>query len=142
MEFNSLKDEDLLMDVLKAANLLQIDFIVEYCWNFLMKRISQENCWTILKLADMMMRKQVYDEVISFIGQHLKQFWKSKEILEVDAVTIENILKSNDLKVQTEEDVFFLMVAWINHDMDERFKYCPNLLKYIRLNLMSEEVGK
>lgn len=142
VEFNSLRDEDLMMEVLKAANLLQIDFIVEYCWSFLLKRISQENCWTILRLADMMMRKSVYDEVISFIGAHLKQFWKSKEILEVDAVTIENILKSNDLKVQTEEDVFFLMVAWINHDMDERFKYCPQLLKYIRLNLMTEQVRR
>lgn len=142
VEFNLLKDDVLVVEVLKAANLLQIDFIIDHCWNFLGKQLSQENCWTILRLADMMMKRAVYDEAIRFIGGHLKQFWKSQEVLEVDAATIENILKSNDLKVNSEEDVFFLMVAWINHDMDARFQYCPKLLKFIRLNLMSSEVGQ
>lgn len=140
VEFNSLRDEAVVVEVLKTANLLQIDFIIEYCWAFLVKRISQENCWTILRLADMMMKKTAYEEVIRFLGMHLQQFWKSQEILEVDIATITNILKSNDLKVHSEEDVFFLMVAWINYDMQDRFKYCPELLKYIRLNLMTSEV--
>lgn len=139
VEFNWLRDEEMVIEVLKTANLLQIDFIIEYCWTFLLKQINQENCWTILRLSDMMMKRSVYDEVIRFIGMHLKHFWKYKEILEVDVVTITNILKSDDLKVQAEEDVFFLMVAWINHDMDQRFRYCPQLLKYIRLNLMTSE---
>lgn len=140
VEFNSLRDEEVVVEVLKTANLLQIDFIIEYCWVFLIKRISQDNCWTILRLADMMMKKSAYDEVIRFLGMHLQQFWKSQEILEVDIATITNILKSNDLKVHSEEDVFFLMVAWINYDMQDRFKFCPELLKHIRLNLMTSEV--
>lgn len=140
VEFNSLRDEEVVIEVLKAANLLQIDFISEYCWAFLVKRISRENCWGILRLADLMMKKSVYEEVIKFIGMHLKEFWKSQEILEVSIDTITSILQSNDLKVHSEEDVFFLMVAWINFDMDVRFKYCPELLKFIRLNLMTSEV--
>lgn len=142
VEFNSLRDEDVVVEVLKAANLLQIDFICEYCWAFLAKRIHEENCWTILRLADMMAKRTVYDEVIRFVGMHLKQLWKSQELLEVDILTITNILKSNDLKVHSEDDVFFLMVAWINYDMDVRFKFCPELLKYIRLNLMTSQVGE
>lgn len=139
VEFNWLKDEGMVVEVLKTANLLQIDFITDYCWTFLLQKISQDNCWAILRLSDMMMRRSVYDEVIRFIGMHLKQFAKSSshEILDVDIVTITNILKSDDLKVQAEEDVFYLMVAWINHDMDARFQYCPELLKHIRLNLMT-----
>lgn len=142
VELNSLRDEAVVIEVLKTANILQIDFIIEFCWNFLVKRISQDNCWSILRLADMMMKKSVYDQVISFIGMHLKQFWQSQDILQVDFTTISNILKSNDLKVHSEEDVFFLMVAWINQDIDGRFRYCPELLKFIRLNLMTSQVRK
>ena len=142
VEFLTFKDEDVVVEVLKGANLLQIDFITESCWSFLVKRISHDNCWTILRLADMMSKRPVYDECIKYIGMHLKEFWKSHEILDVDVATITNILKSNDLKVHSEEDVFFLMVAWINYDMEDRFRHCPELLKYIRLNLMTKEVGR
>lgn len=140
VEFSSLNTEEDVVNVLKAANILRIDFIMDYCWGFLVKEINLENCWTLLELADVLMKKTVYEETIGFIGAHLRQFWKSKALMEVDVETIQNILKSNGLKVQSEEDVFFLMVAWINHDMDARFKYCPQLLKSIRLHLLSSKV--
>lgn len=140
VEFSSLKDEEEVVDVLKAANILQIDFITDFCWGHLVKEVTLENCWTLLLLSDLLMKKTVYEEVIGFIGTHLKHFWKSKVLMEVDVDTIEKILKSNGLKVQSEEDVFFLMVAWINHDMEVRFKFCPRLLKAIRLHLLSSKV--
>lgn len=50
------------------------------------------------------------------------------------------LINSDDLNVTREEDVFDVVVMWINHDKDHREKYRENLFKAIRFNQMDKTV--
>ena len=41
------------------------------------------------------------------------------------------------LKVVSEEPVFEAVMNWVRHDDEKRVEYLPNLLKYVRLPLLT-----
>lgn len=52
------------------------------------------------------------------------------------------MLKSDDLNVVSEENVFESLMTWVQHDTANREEHLPSLLKLIKLPLLSSEVRK
>lgn len=51
-----------------------------------------------------------------------------------------NLLKSDDLNVPSEQDVFHALMEWVQHDFLNREQHIPDLLALIRLPLLQPAV--
>lgn len=71
---------------------------------------------------------------------HVTQVVKHQEFLTLTEEQLSNLLKSDDLNVVTEENVFESLMTWVQHDSANRESYLSTLLKLIKLPLLSSEV--
>lgn len=52
-----------------------------------------------------------------------------------------NILKRNDLNVDTEKKMFELLLSWLHYEIDNRKEFFPKLLSLIKLALLEAQVS-
>lgn len=69
------------------------------------------------------------------------QVCKNQEFYQLSAEQLATLLKSDDLNVPTEQDVFHALMAWVQYDFDGRDKHIPELLGLIRLPLLPPAVS-
>lgn len=64
---------------------------------------------------------------------------KSNELLQFSAEELVALTSSDELNVKNEEIVFEAIMRWIEHDPERRKQHIVNLLKSIRLGLLSTQ---
>lgn len=67
----------------------------------------------------------------SFAIQNFTKVIETDNFLAVDSDRLINLLKEDDLEVDSEKKVYTATVAWVKHDATEREKFLPDLLKLI-----------
>ena len=67
---------------------------------------------------------------------------KTNDFLQLEVNLLEEIISRSSLLVTTENEVFFAVTKWINHDFIEREKFAKRLLHKIRLPLLAERTLK
>lgn len=66
---------------------------------------------------------------------------KNQEFYQLSAEQLSSLLKSDDLNVPSEQEVFNALMDWVQHDFSGREKHIPDLLALIRLPLLSPAVS-
>ncbi|XP_014701709.1 kelch-like protein 6 [Equus asinus] len=122
--------------VLEAANLFQFLRMVDACASFLTEALNPENCVGILRLADTHSLDSLKKQVQSYIIQNFVQILNSEEFLELPVDTLYHILKSDDLYVTEEAQVFETVMSWVRHKQSERLCLLPYVLENVRLPLL------
>lgn len=69
------------------------------------------------------------------------QVCKNQEFYQLSADQLADLLKSDDLNVTSEQDVFHALMAWVQHEPASREKYVSDLLGLIRLPLLQPAVS-
>ncbi|KAM6160569.1 kelch-like protein 6 isoform 4-T4 [Erethizon dorsatum] len=124
--------------VLEAANLFQFLRMVDACASFLTEALNPENCVGILRLADTHSLDSLKKQVQSYIIQNFVQILNSEEFLELPVDTLYHILKSDDLYVTEEAQVFETVMSWVRHRQSERLRLLPCILENVRLPLLDQ----
>lgn len=62
---------------------------------------------------------------------------KNQEFFQLSSEQLANLLKSDDLNVTSEEEVFYSLMEWVQHDPTNREKDVSDLLSLIRLPLLA-----
>ncbi|KAK1344099.1 hypothetical protein QTO34_014658 [Cnephaeus nilssonii] len=75
-------------------------------------------------------------QVQSYIIQNFVQILNAEEFLELPVDTLYHILKSDDLYVTEEAQVFETVMSWVRHKQSERLCLLPYILEYVRLPLL------
>nr|XP_020008095.1 kelch-like protein 6 [Castor canadensis] len=122
--------------VLEAANLFQFLRMVDACASFLTEALNPENCVGILRLADTHSLDSLKKQVQSYIIQNFVQILNSEEFLELPVDTLYHILKSDDLYVTEEAQVFETVMSWVRHKQSDRLCLLPCVLENVRLPLL------
>ncbi|KAM4863043.1 kelch-like protein 6 isoform X2 [Urocitellus parryii] len=122
--------------VLEAANLFQFLRMVDACASFLTEALNPENCVGILRLADTHSLDSLKKQVQNYIIQNFVQILNSEEFLELPVDTLYHILKSDDLYVTEEAQVFETVMSWVRHKQSERLCLLPCVLENVRLPLL------
>lgn len=133
--------EDNVETLLATACLLQLTPVVNACCNFLAKQLHPSNCLGFALFAEQQSCHTLFELSTSYTCQHFMQVCKNQEFYQLSAEQLANLLKSDDLNVPTEKDVFHALMAWIQHDFDAREKHIPDLLGLIRLPLLPPTVS-
>ncbi|XP_077294025.1 ectoderm-neural cortex protein 1-like [Arctopsyche grandis] len=121
-------DEVHLEKLMELANRLEVKIPKQF------KTVDLSNCLEVLKISgDDELLKTAMDLAL----ENFETLQKTEDFLNLPAYNVVQILKSNDLNVPSEEDVFNAVILWINHDEAKRRNELAQLMSSVRLSLLS-----
>lgn len=110
--------------------------MVEACSNFLNEALHPENCVGILRLADAHSLDKLKQQVKGYIIQNFSQVLNYDEFLELPVDVLYSMLKSDELCVTDEAQVFEMVINWVHYKIAERLPLLPYILEGVRLPLL------
>ncbi|CAF1403894.1 unnamed protein product [Adineta ricciae] len=127
-----------IFEVLQAANQLQVLDLISLGENYLYEKLTPENILGIREFAAYFFCRRLYDLAQVYLLSHFTEISiKSAEFVELYLDQVVEILNSNELNVKSEEAVFDAIIRWIDHKVDERKSHIVDLLKCVRLGLLT-----
>lgn len=134
--------ENNVQNLLAAASLLQISAVVEACCQFLLVRLEPDNCLGIADFADLHGCTSLHTVSWEHALQHFSDVSCTEEFLTLPDTVLERLFKSENLQVQSEEQVLDALLSWYGHDVSGRHESFVKLLKYIKLPLITYSILK
>ncbi|RVE44844.1 hypothetical protein evm_010499, partial [Chilo suppressalis] len=131
--------EDTVEVLLSTASLLQLNTVTDACCAFLKKQLDPCNCLGIALFAEQQSCMNLHKSAMEYTYQHFMQVVKQQEFLSLQAEQLASLLKSDDLNVISEENVFESLMIWVQHEIANREQHLATLLKLVKLPLLSSE---
>ncbi|XP_065651792.1 kelch-like protein 20 [Hydra vulgaris] len=122
-----------------GSSLLNIESLQSACVRFLCHQLDSSNCIGIRDFANIYSCTQLERYANRYIHQHFLDVSNTEEFLNLNVDDLCNLLKNDSLQVRNEEDVYNSVEKWLLHDYTKRLKLFPEVLKYIRIPLLSLE---
>ncbi|KAI8497782.1 hypothetical protein Bbelb_244340 [Branchiostoma belcheri] len=132
--------QDDVKDILQAAHKLKLKKIKKYCLEFMHRRIQQSNCLFFLHLANLYGFSDLKD-VAKTTAVH--EFWKASQydgFLTLSSDELVDLLRTDLLKVTSEDEVTTSVIQWLDHDPDSRKQALPTILQEIHLSCVHVSV--
>jgi hypothetical protein len=131
-------NEDNVEKILSSACRFQMLNVILACSSFLEKQLHFSNAIGFTVFAEQLQECQDLHQVsLNFVESNFMEIYlKSEEYLQMNAEQLVKLLKSNNLNVNSEEDVFKALIKWINFSED-RAPYLTTLLESVKLSLLS-----
>ena len=98
---------DNVEDILPAANLLQVTSIVKECKKQMEEKVSEENCFMLLQLANKFNIQGIGDGINRFIRRNFEAVSQAEAFNEISKEDLVKWLSSNALKIKDNELVVY-----------------------------------
>ncbi|GMH45013.1 hypothetical protein BSKO_12970 [Bryopsis sp. KO-2023] len=124
--------------LLSCSNLLEIPPIQEACYQYLRRCLGLHNCLDILELTDRYNCIDLQNEVLRFVCGKFSELLSSpdwqKAFGRLSKSTIIDILRSDDIDVDSERQVLDVGLAWVGASPQIRHIDVPDILSAVRLS--------
>lgn len=124
-------------NLLAAASLFQIQPILKACAKFMESQLDVSNCIGIFYFASLHNCKQLKNKAKEYIDKSFREVALGEEFFCLSHDKVAEILSSNDLNVEKEEEVFTSLIAWVQFAEKERRDYLSDLLPVVRFGLLN-----
>ncbi|KAG5271207.1 hypothetical protein AALO_G00177100 [Alosa alosa] len=126
-----------IQDVLSAGSHLQLLELLSLCSHYLIQELSILNYLDLYRLADLFHLPALEEAVVGFLVEHLAELQHShqEEVLLLPYRLLKEALKSDRLTSLSEEEIWQLVVRWLEQDC--RYQYAEDLLQHVRYGLMA-----
>lgn len=94
--------------------------IQHYCCEFLSKQLDPSNCLGIRAFADTHHCSELLNISSTYCAQHFEEVASNEEFKNLPYDQLKEIIKSDELNVSCEEEVYKAAMAWIQHDLPNR----------------------
>lgn len=131
---------DNVENLLSVACLLQVETVKKQCCDFMMQHLHPSNCLGIRSFAEGHGCEDLFSAADKFTKENFLQVVDCKEFPMVNGEQLVELLASDDLNVNTEEEVFASMEKWVQVDCEKRKPYVTRVLRNIRLPLMNSQL--
>lgn len=129
--------EDNVQQLLPASKMLQIEDIEVICCDFLKHELDSSNCVGIYTFSDAHSCFNLSKSALDFIHRNFVEVSKQDEFLQLTKTSLLQMLESEELKIESEEQVFEAAMRWVVHDLSRGREALGNILEQIRLPLVS-----
>ena len=131
-----------VLDVLEAADQLEILSVVEKCSLFIMHNLTRdkfhlETRLKIYRVADRHNLMELREQSLRSLALRFGVICEEEGFMEnITADELLLLLSRNDLSVPSETFLFTTVIAWIKHNQEERLSQAPRVLDKVRLALV------
>ncbi|KAL3984938.1 Kelch motif family protein [Acanthocheilonema viteae] len=124
---------DNVQQLLYAASILQMDTVCGACQRFLTQYLTTANCLSIRQFAEQHNCISLMSSVDDFAMEHFPELRVLPDFMRIPFGHLIDLLRSSDLKVNNEQEVFETVIFWVEENIEERRSCLPDLLALVRL---------
>ena len=135
----STEDSDHLQDLLAIADFLVLSNLKILVGKILIDRLDPSNAFQTYYLGEKFECLELVSNTKGFILKNFLAISKTEDFAELSNEEIKMWIASDEIEVSAEEDVFEIIVSWIDHDKIERSKYFAELFAEVRLAYVSHD---
>ena len=135
VEINEKNDGDLII----AADYLLLESLKIISGRFLEKQMTTFNCISTFHFAEKYRCQELVLRSTKFIQDNFTSVAKSDEFLNLEAEEVEKWISSENILVAAEEDVFRIIVNWVEQNKGERKDKFEQLFRHVRLVMLSRD---
>ncbi|KAG8429968.1 hypothetical protein GDO86_018738 [Hymenochirus boettgeri] len=129
-------DEDNVVGLLEASDLLHMSRLRDACVKFLENQLHPCNCVGIMKFADSFSIFTLSEKSKKLMLEGFAEVSCHEEFLSLSKDELVEYLSNENLVVRREEEVFEAVMKWVNKNSLERCKNLKELLELVRLPLL------
>ncbi|CAH3170433.1 unnamed protein product, partial [Porites evermanni] len=127
------------MNLIMAADYLLLESLKVIAGRFLEKKMSTDNCISTFHFAEKYRCEELVLCSTKFIQDNFTSVAESDEFLNLEADEVEKWISSENILVAAEEDVFRVIVNWVEQNKRERKDKFEQLFRHVRLVLLSRD---
>ncbi|KAG7477867.1 hypothetical protein MATL_G00074130 [Megalops atlanticus] len=122
-----------------TAFLLQMDDVFYRCQRHMIDNMDASNCLGVYYYARSLGAEDLEDQAQRYLRQHFAQVCLNEEVLDLECHQLLSLIGSDDLNVSREESILDVVLRWVNRSPPERAPRLPELLRKVRLPLVSPD---
>ncbi|KAL9957022.1 hypothetical protein ACROYT_G038605 [Oculina patagonica] len=133
--------EDNARDLIVMADYLFVKNLKTLAEEVLVQKLNTSNCISIHYFSERYQCTELFSNATKFILANFSAVYAAsrEEILNMSSKEIQMWISSDEINVTAEEDVFNIILAWIDHGTRKRKKYFPELFRQVRLVYVSRD---
>ncbi|XP_024601943.1 actin-binding protein IPP isoform X2 [Neophocaena asiaeorientalis asiaeorientalis] len=125
-----------VQELIVAADMLQLTEVVNLCCEFLKGQIDPLNCIGIFQFSEQIACHDLLEFTENYIHVHFLEVHSGEEFLALTKDQLIKILRSEELSIEDEYQVFLAAMQWILKDLGKRRKHVVEVLDPIRFPLL------
>ena len=122
-----------------AADYLLLESLKIISGRFLQKQMTTFNCISTFHFAEKYRCEELVLRSTKFIQDNFTSVATSDEFLNLEAAEVEKWISSENILVAAEEDVFRIIVNWVEQNNGERKDKFEQLFRHVRLVMLSRD---
>ena len=133
--------EDNARDLIVVADYLFLEKLKLLAGGIVAQTLNTSNCISTFYFAEKYQCKDLLSNTGKFILANFTSIYASNReyVLNMSSREVEMWISSDGINVSAEEDVFEIILAWIDHDRSQRKRYFVELFRHVRLVYVSRE---
>ena len=124
--------------VLVTADKFTLPNLVSFCAKFIERETVVSNCLSVREFAHHQNLADLHKYAEDFVIQNFSSVSKEEEFLQLPVKEVIELVKSDDILVGSEEDVYNAVTNWIRHDISTRKEHADELYDYVRFPITSK----
>ncbi|KAM4689631.1 kelch-like protein 40 [Discoglossus pictus] len=135
-------NEKNVQDIFSVANMFQIPSIFTVCVSFLQKKLCLSNCLAIFRLGLMLDCPRLAVSARDFLCDRFNLIARDEEFYQLSPDELIAVISSDSLNIEKEEEVFEVVMKWVNKDKENRIKALPTIFESVRFRLIPQDYIK
>ncbi|TWW72790.1 actin-binding protein IPP [Takifugu rubripes] len=130
---------DNVQELMVAADMLQLQEVVTVCGEFLKGHMDPSNCVGIFQFLEQIACMDMLEFTENYIHVHFLEVCTSDDFRGLSKDQLVKILRSEELRIEDEYQVFTAAMDWVLHDVPKRKKHIVEVLEPVRFPLLSPQ---
>ncbi|XP_061588919.1 actin-binding protein IPP isoform X2 [Cololabis saira] len=128
-----------VQEIMIAADMLQLNEVVSICGEFLKDHMDPLNCVGIFQFLEQIGCLHMLEFAENYIYVHFLEVCVTDEFRGLSKDQIVRLLRSEELRIEDEYQVFTAAMDWVLHDVTKRKKHVVEVLEAVRFPLLSPQ---
>ncbi|XP_028986935.1 actin-binding protein IPP isoform X2 [Betta splendens] len=130
---------DNVQELMVAADMLQLNEVVSICGEFLKGHMDPSNCVGIFQFLEQIACMEMLEFTENYIHVHFLEVCATDEFKDLSKDQLGRVLRSEELRIEDEYQVFTAAMDWVLQDVVKRKKHVVEVLEQVRFPLLSPQ---
>ncbi len=127
-------------NLIEVADYLLFSNLKAFAGKHLEEHITTLNCISVYHLAENYLCEDLITSTKKFICSNFSTVAKSDDFLNFPSHDVEKFISSDEIVIDAEENVFEIILGWIEHSKSERSIKFSDLFRHVRLTCISRDL--
>uniref|UniRef100_A0A3B4GW86 Intracisternal A particle-promoted polypeptide n=1 Tax=Pundamilia nyererei TaxID=303518 RepID=A0A3B4GW86_9CICH len=128
-----------VQELMVAADMLQLNEVVSICGEFLKGHMDPSNCVGIFQFLEQIACMDMLEFTENYIHVHFLEVHTKDQFRGLSKEQLVRLLKSEELRIEDEYQVFTAAMEWVLQDVAKRKKHVVEVLEPVRFPLLSPQ---